>query len=114
VIVIPREHLRNFKKLQIENFSEELQSSLFHTDLLIDSIEAKEEFNSKMLSITGYGLNHLISNGVKAASKIKEIYQEHINKHFQNTYDPIPVWQQVFTQIDFLFTILEIRGILVS
>jgi hypothetical protein len=106
--------IKKFKKLQIENFSEELQSSLFHTDLLIDSIEGKEEFNSKMLSITGYGLNHLISKGVKAASEIKEIYQEHINTHFQNTYDPIPVWQQVFTQIDFLFTILEIKGILVN
>jgi hypothetical protein len=86
--------IRRFKQLQTENFSEELQSSLFHTDLLINLIESKEEFNSKVLSITGYGLKHLVSLGVEEASEIKDIYLEHINTHFQNTYESIPVWQQ--------------------
>ncbi|MFN8673364.1 MAG: M14 family zinc carboxypeptidase [Candidatus Sericytochromatia bacterium] len=103
--------LKDYKKLQLDNYNNILDSSIFHTNLLIKSIEEKEEFNTKMLSITGYGLEYLINLEINDAKKIKSIFLNHINKYFKDTYKPIPVWQQVFTQLDFLFTMLNIKEI---
>jgi hypothetical protein len=97
--------LKAYQKLQVDNFNSELESSLFHTNLLIKSIEKNEE----MLSITGYGLEYLLKLNINDAKKIKEVFLNHIKSNFQNTYMPIPVWKQVFAQIDFLFTMLKIR-----
>lgn len=105
------DNLKAYKKLQVDNFTSELESSLFHTNLLIKSIEDSEDFNTKMLSITGYGLEYLIKLGINEAKNIKEVFLSHIESNFKNTYVPIPVWKQIFTQLDFLFSILEIRGI---
>lgn len=105
------EALGTFKELQLANFNPELESSLFHTNLLIKSVEANEEFNTKMLAITGYAIESLIQSGIMEAKEIKEIFLSHIEEHFKKAYAPIPVWQQVFTQLDFLFSVLEIRGV---
>ena len=79
----------------------------FHVKALLRSVENAEAFNAKMLSLTGYGLTHLIKKGVEEAKPMKEAFLSYILNKYQNSYVPIEVSKQVLAQLDALFTLLQ-------
>mgnify|MGYP001554650447 CR=1 FL=1 len=103
-------HLERYLKLLEEHERSELCSALFHVRLLLQSFDGEAGFNSKMLAITGHGLRVLLADGVEEAREIRRAFWQHIEENFARTWEPVPLWQQVVTQLDFLFTMLDWRG----
>lgn len=100
-------HLQFYQKILENHDNELLDSARFHVKVLLRSIENSDEFNAKMLCLTGYGLEYLIKEGIEEASQIKKIFLNYILNKYEDSYAPIEVEKQVFTQLDALFSFLK-------